>query len=143
MPLFEPGHVFVAADLVILLEADLDERRVHRRVSRVDRGKIRRGADVRNDHPQILRRNHLADQALHFGDFIFSDGQARSAGRFDIDHELPGIRARKERKPEQWKKQQAHAEQHTPKRPASWPGRRRTTADRPVVELEEMIRSGC
>ncbi len=94
-------HVFVAAGLVVFLEADLHEGRVLRGVGGVDGGEIGRGADVGNDHAEVFRRNHLAHQVLHLGDFVFGDGEARAGGRFEIDHELAGVGARKERETEQ------------------------------------------
>src|SRR6267154_6517390 len=44
------AHVFVTAQLVTFLEAGLYERGVRRGVGRIDRGKIRRDADVGDDH---------------------------------------------------------------------------------------------
>ena len=48
-------HVGIASDLVILLKADLYEGGMHCGVSRVNRGEIRCGSDVRDNHSQLFR----------------------------------------------------------------------------------------
>ena len=106
--LLDAAHIFVAADLVVLLEADLHERRVHGGVGGVDGGEVGRGADIGDDHAQIFGRNHLPDQVLHLGDFVLRDRQPRAAWRLEVDHELAGIGARKEGESQQGEDQQAN-----------------------------------
>ena len=105
--LFDAGHVVVAADLVILLQADLHEGGVHGRVGGVDGGEIGRGADVGDDHPEVLRGDHLADEIFHFGDFILRDAEARAGGSLEVDDELAGIRAGEEGEAQQREQHEA------------------------------------
>ena len=91
-------HVFVAAGLVVFLQADLHEGRVLRGVGGIDGGEIGRGADVGNDHAEIVRRNHLPHQALDFGDFVFGDGECacRSGALRLITNWPASVRGKKE-----------------------------------------------
>jgi hypothetical protein len=73
--LLDAAHVIVAAGLVIFLEADLHERGVHGGVAGVDGGEVGCGSDIGDDHAEVFRRDHLADQVLHFGDLAFRDRQ--------------------------------------------------------------------
>ena len=64
--LLHARHVFIAAHLVVLLQADLNERGVLRGVGGVNGREIRRAADVGNDHAQVPGRNFTAHQVFHF-----------------------------------------------------------------------------
>ena len=75
-------------------------------------------ADVGHDHAQVFGRNHLADQVLHFGDFVLRDGQPCAGGRLEVDDELAGIGAREEREAEQREDQQASRKRNAERRRA-------------------------
>ena len=93
-------------------QTHLHKRGMHGGIRGINRRKIRRRAYVGNDDAQIFRRNLTPDQRLHFGDFVLCDAEARAAGCLDVDHELPGIRTRKERQPNPREEQQAAREHH-------------------------------
>ena len=101
-------HVFVAADAVLFFQAHLHERRVHSRIRRVDRGKIGRDADIRDDHAEIGGRDDFADFVFDLRDQFVGDFEPRSARRFYVDHELPGIGARKVRRADKREKSDQH-----------------------------------
>src|SRR6202007_1487471 len=75
---------------------DLHECGVLPGVAGIDGGKIRRDADVRNDHVQILRRDDLANVFFYVLNVLIGQFKTRAGGGLDIDHELPGISSRKE-----------------------------------------------
>ena len=89
-----PAHVFITADRVLFLEADLHERRVLSGIAGVDRREIRRDADVGNDHVQISRRNHLTNVGFHVLDVLVGQFQTRAGRSLDIDNELARISPR-------------------------------------------------
>ena len=63
---------------MVLLQADLYEGSVLRRVAGVHRREVRRDADIRNDHAEILRGNHATDEILDPADLFFGDFEARA-----------------------------------------------------------------
>ena len=48
---------------------------MHAGVAGVDGGEIGRGADVGDDHAEIVRERPVADQVFDFGDFLLGDGR--------------------------------------------------------------------
>ena len=64
------AHVFIAANRVLLLEADLNERRMLAGIAGIDRREIWSDADVRNDHVQISWRNHLPNVGFNVLDVL-------------------------------------------------------------------------
>ena len=108
--LLHARHVFVAAGLVIFLQADLHEGGVHGRIGSVNGREIRSRADVGNDHAEILGRYDFSHQVLNLGHLVLGHGEARPVGRLQIDDELPGVRARKEGETEQGNHRQASGE---------------------------------
>ena len=80
-------------------------------VGGVDRGEVRRDADVRDDHAEIFRRDHLRGSASSTLATSSSVTASRVPGRrLEVDHELPGVGARKEREPEQREHREADRE---------------------------------
>ena len=90
-------HVGVAPDLVILFQADLDERGVHSRVGGIDRGKVGRNADVRDDHVEIFWRDHTPDVLFHLGDVVVCYLDSSSGRDLHVHHELAWVGAGEER----------------------------------------------
>src|ERR1035441_8312203 len=86
-------HVIIAAGLVIFPEADLHECGVHGGVAGIDGGEIGSGSDIGDDHAEVFRRDHPADQVLHFGDFVIRNREPGAAWGLQIDDELTGVRS--------------------------------------------------
>ncbi len=82
------AHVFVAADAVVLLQAGLHERGVHRGVGGVDGGEVGVDADVGHDHVQVRWLHFTANDVLDLGDVVVADFEARAAGHAHVDDEL-------------------------------------------------------
>ena len=105
-------HVFVAADLVVFLEADLDESGVRARScwcrSRRNRAWCR---CWRRSCRRSSGRDDLADQVFHLRDFVFGDVEARAGGRFEIDDELARRRCGEKGEAEQREERQAGDEE--------------------------------
>ena len=91
-----PRHIHIAADRVLLLQAHLDKGVIHRRVCRVNRGKIRIHADIRHNHVQVRRWHHLPDNVFNLRAILVRQLQPSSRRRFHVDHKLARISARKE-----------------------------------------------
>ena len=94
--------------IVVLVQADLNERRMLCGVAGVDGRQIGRHADVGDDHLQVVSANHLANVIFHSGNVLIRHLQARAGWGFHVDDELSGIRAREEGKPQQREEGQAH-----------------------------------
>ena len=77
------------------LQAGLHEGRVHGGVGGVDGREIGIDADVGDDHAQVLRLHHAANDVFDFGDVVVAHFEPRAAGHAHVDHELAGIGARK------------------------------------------------
>ena len=60
-----PGHVHVASDRMILLQAHLNEGVIHGCVGGVDRGQIGIDANVRDNHVEVGGRHHLANDVFN------------------------------------------------------------------------------
>ncbi len=133
--LFHPRHVFVAADLVVVLEAHLHEGGVHARSWWY---RSRRNPGVAPILETIMPRSsggttwRISASTLATS-FSVTD-EARAGGRFDIDHELAGVGARKEGEPEQRERAARLAAKTTPKATSVNAGRRSTHAYQLVVD---------
>ena len=62
------GHILVPAHLVVFFETHLDRGGVHGRIARVNGGKSRGHADIRNDHAQFVGGHYLPDLLFDSGD---------------------------------------------------------------------------
>ncbi len=89
-------HVLIAAHLVMFGQADLDKGRVRRGVAGVNRRETGGDSDVGEDHVEVPRRNHFADEIFDFVDLQLRHFQARAGGGLQGDDELAGIRSREE-----------------------------------------------
>ena len=87
-------HVFLAANLVIFFQADLDEGGIHRGVAGVDGGK----SGYMPMFETIMSRSPggttLRMIFFHLCDVLIADFKPRAARHLDIDYELSGIGAR-------------------------------------------------
>ena len=77
-----------------VFKAHLGKGRVSGRIVRVDRGESRSDADVRKNNVQIVRRHDSPDQRFDLCHFRFSDRDATTRWRFDINDEHAGIGTR-------------------------------------------------
>ena len=113
---FDPPHVFVAIDLVVVFQTDLYECRVRGRIAGIDRGKSRRHSDVRQNDAQIIGGYDLPDETLHFRYFGFSHRNASPGRRLHVDDEHSGVASRKERQAHERKQGEAGDERTSAKR---------------------------
>ena len=105
------GHIFIAAGLVVVLQAHLHEGRVHGGIGGVDGRKTGARADIGNDRRQVFGWHDAPDESLDLGDFAFRDPDPRPRGRLQIDHELSRVAAGEERKAQQREQPQTQHEE--------------------------------
>src|SRR6185312_11043753 len=111
-----------------------------RRIARIDGGKSGRDTDIRKNHAQIALWNDLADQRLYLGDLSFGDRDTRARGRFDVDHEHAGVRARKEGQAEEREQGQTCGEGSSAQSYRE-PGVPQSAAYHPVVDPQEPLKT--
>jgi hypothetical protein len=70
--LLDPANVFITADAMFGLQADLNEPGVHGRVRRVYRREAIVDADIIHNGAQIVRPGNLLDQSFEIRDFALS-----------------------------------------------------------------------
>ena len=81
---------------MVFLEANLNECRMHGGVRRRQGRQIRHHTDVRHDGIEFVGGYNLMNNVFHLLHIGLGDFKTGTCGGFDIDHELPRIRARKE-----------------------------------------------
>ena len=106
------GHIDKAADLVVFLQAHLNESGVHSGVGREQRGKIGHDADIGNDGFQFAGRDHLPHDIFDSAHIIVGQLDARARGSLEVDHELAGIGAREEGQAHERNQEETSGEEH-------------------------------
>src|SRR5271154_7016220 len=86
-------HVGVGTQLVIFLQTDLHEGRIHSRVAGINRRKIWSDSDIREDHSAVVLGHYFLDVLLDARQILVGQFNARACRRFHANHKLAGIGA--------------------------------------------------